>query len=116
MAYEAAGTVLLGGVFISAVTFLLAVRLNAPDATGKGHEESLTNRLLATVSFREAVGRAEQPLELEDDVFPTGSIWPLGLTLGITLVALGLQFGAWLWAPGLALSAASSTAWLTQLR
>jgi hypothetical protein len=56
------------------------------------------------------------PMELEDEVFPTASIWPLALAVGATLLGVGLIFGPWLWVPGAGLFVASGLAWLTQLR
>ena len=116
VSYEAAGTVLLAGLAVAAVAFLLVVRSSVPASKGTGKESGLVDRLRASVGFREAAGRAEQPLEIEEDLFPTASIWPLVLTLGITLAALGLQYGAWLWGPGAAIAAGAGIAWLIQLR
>lgn len=116
VSYEEAGSVLLVGVFVSAVTFLLVVRSSISSVTGTGEEPRVLDRLRATIGFREAAGLVEQPLELEEDVFPTGSIWPLILTVGITLVALGVHYGPWLWTPGAIISTGSGIAWLTQLR
>ena len=116
VSYEEAGTILLGFIFISAATFLLIVRSSVPASRGTGKESGPLERLRAVAGFREAAGRSEQPLEIEEDVFPTGSIWPLALTIGTTLVALGLLYGPWLWAPGLVVATISGAAWLTQLR
>lgn len=116
VSYEEAGSALLVGVFVSAVTFLLVVRSSISSVTGTGEEARVLDRLRATIGFREAAGLVEQPLELEEDVFPTGSIWPLALTLGVTLIALGLLYGPWLWTPGLVVATISGAAWLTQLR
>lgn len=106
VSYEEAGTLLLGGIFASALIFsglvLAAVRGARPKTKNPKH----------LIGFGDDV--AEQPLELTEDVFPTMSSWPIVLSLGATLVGLGLIYGAWLWIPGAALTLTATWGWITE--
>lgn len=106
VSYEEAGTLLLGGIFASALIFsglvLAAVRGARPRTLNP-------KRLLG---FGDEV--TEQPLELAEDVFPARSAWPIVVSLGATLVGLGLIYGAWLWIPGAALTLTAAWGWIAE--
>ena len=107
VSYEEAGTILFGGIVASAVTFALviALRVKAARQGGRG--------LKALLGFDDVGG--DRPLNLDEDTFPSASMWPAAASLGFTLVALGLVYGAWLWVPGLAVTLSATWGWLTEL-
>lgn len=106
VSYEEAGTLLLGGIIASAVIFtglaVVAVRGARPR----------TRSPKGLLGFDDS--GPERPLELTEDVFPTLSAWPIVLSLGATLVGVGLIYGAWLWIPGSALAVTAAWGWLTE--
>lgn len=142
VSYEWAGTFLLGALGISAVVFVIVLGAFVPRARrfpGEGSETaerpppetptrgrvrpSRVSRLgdVGTM-LRRNVGFADHPddrlggpMQLEEDLFPTASIWPVVTALGCTMIALGLVFGPWLWVPGAGLFLAAGASWLTQL-
>lgn len=107
VSYEEAGTILFGGIVASAGTFALAIalRVRAAREGGRG--------LKALFGF-EDVG-SDRPLNLDEDTFPSASLWPAAASLGSVLLALGLIYGAWLWVPGLAIALSATWGWLTEL-
>jgi hypothetical protein len=89
-----------------------AARLERVSGGGRG----VVGALQALVGFEDDPAvEPPAPLEIEDDRFPTRSIWPLAMSLAAALVTLGLIYGAWLWIPGAGLLIASGLAWATQL-
>ena len=106
VSYEEAGTILFAGIVGSAVTFALviAVRVRAARQGGRG--------LKALLGFDD-VGDG-RPLHLDEDTFPSGSMWPAAASLGGTLIAVGIVYGAWVWVPGLAITLSATWGWLTE--
>jgi hypothetical protein len=102
--YEAAGTVLLIGVFVGVAFFILAA----------GAETKLFTRGRAPI---EMIGFTEgdDPLDIEEDVVSPGSIWPLMAAVAMLLLALGFLYGTWFWLPGAGLAGVSAWMWLTEL-
>ncbi|MGH2755591.1 MAG: hypothetical protein ACRDLB_14335 [Actinomycetota bacterium] len=121
VSYEWSGTVMLAFLFGSAVFFVSIVSLlvrtaNAPVERNAPAPRRLAGALKAVVGFEDDPAVEPQaPLEIEEDRFPTASIWPLVLSVGVLLVGLGLVYGAWLWIPGAGLLVASGLGWATQL-
>ena len=117
LSYERAGTALFaflaGGALTFAGVFLVTVRATRePPEPPKG----VMGRAKTLVGFADRRDDAARPaLEVEDEPFPSASIWPLIVGLGATLVAVGLIYGPWFWIPGLALLASSAWGWATQL-
>ena len=107
VSYEEAGTILFGGIVASAVTFALAIVLHVKAARQGGRG------VKALLGFDDVGG--DRPLNLDEDTFPSASMWPAAASLGFTLVALGLVYGAWLWVPGLAVTLSATWGWLTEL-
>ncbi|HJR44793.1 MAG TPA: cytochrome c oxidase subunit 4 [Actinomycetota bacterium] len=106
VSYEEAGTLLLGGIIASAAIFMGLMLVAVRGArSGRKTPKSL-------LGFDET--GPERPLELTEDVFPALSPWPIVLSLGVTLVGVGLIYGAWLWIPGAALSLTAAWGWLTE--
>ncbi len=110
VSYEHAGTTLLVFLGAAAVFFASFVLLKSERKEVKGGRGPL-GFLKRTLGFDEP-DDAQGPLATEEEAVDA-TIWPLGAALGATLVALGLVFGPWLWIPGLGLTIASATAWLT---
>lgn len=89
---------------------------------GRIHPSRVSRFGAAGVILRRNVGFADHPddeaggpMELEEDLFPTASIWPVVLAVACTLIGLGLVFGPWLWVPGAGIGLAAGISWLTQL-
>lgn len=119
VSYEWAGTVLLAFLFGSAIFFVVVTSaLVKASRLGRAAEggPKVVGALRALVGFEDDP-RVEPPapLEIAEDRFPTRSIWPLAMSVAITLTALGLIYGPWLWIPGAGLLIASGLAWATQL-
>ena len=118
VAYEWAGSLMLGFLFGAALFFVVVVRATLP-----GSEEKLGERKGIFGLFNRAIGFADDqdgaatgPLQLEDDPFPTATLWPVILASGATLLGLGLIYGPWLWIPGAVVLLSSGAGWFTQLR
>lgn len=107
VSYEIAGTALLAALAI-AVTLLVVVALRL------GRTLPLSFAPKELLGFEES-HETEPPFEIAEDLFPSRSLWPIALAAGISAVALGLEFGAWLWGPGAAVAVAAGLAWFTQL-
>jgi hypothetical protein len=102
--YEAAGSVLMIGTFVAVAFFILAAGAETRIFTrGRGPIEML--------GFTEG----DDALDIEEEVIPPGSIWPLMAALAMLLVALGFLYGAWFWLPGAGLAGVSAWMWLTEL-
>ena len=100
---EVAGTLLLGGLFLSSVVFVALGR-----ALGRPSE-----RKQSFLSLDET-GGDEAPLEIEDEPVVTASPWPLLGAAAAMLIGLGMLYGPWLWLPGAALALGSAYGWITQ--
>ncbi len=107
MSYEEVGTVLFASVVASAATFALVIawKIKAARQGGRGIKS-----LLGFEDLPE-----DRPLHLDEDTFPSGSMWPAALSLALMLIAVGLIYGAWLWVPGLAIALSATWGWLTEL-
>jgi hypothetical protein len=119
VSYEWAGAVMLAflfgsSIFFVVVTSVLVKSTRPPRATGSRRGVADTVRAVVGFEHNPAV-EPQAPLEIEDDRFPSSSIWPLALSIAVMLVTLGLIYGPWLWIPGAGLLAASGLAWATQL-
>ena len=117
VSYEWAGTVMLAFLFGSAIFFVVVVSALVRSARPSVAAERGPARLLhALVGFEDDPKVEPQaPLEIEDDVFPTRSIWPLVFAIAAALLGMGLIYGPWLWIPGAGLLITSGLAWATQL-
>ncbi|HEU4480702.1 MAG TPA: cytochrome c oxidase subunit 4 [Actinomycetota bacterium] len=120
VSYEWAGTVMLAFLFGAALFFVLVVGSTSRWAPRKGNGGEPRHGKL---SLRSVIGFEDEepadssgPLELQEDLFPTSSLWPLILATGATLLGLGLIFGPWLALPGLGIMTAAGLGWFTQLR
>jgi hypothetical protein len=109
VSYEEAGTVLFAFVAASALIFI-AITLWLSKAA---RPSSWSPRALVGFDDRPQ-DEAHGPLELDEEVFPPASGWPLSAALAATLVGLGLIFGAWLWVPGLALGLSTLVGWASE--
>lgn len=142
VSYEWAGTALLVALLLGSVAFVAVMTTlvprtkqmdedthiqevgTGPETPTHGEAAPITTSRFgrAATTARRVVGFEDHPddelggpMELEDDVFPTSSIWPATLALATTMVGVGLIYGPWLWVPGAGLFVASGLAWLTQL-
>jgi hypothetical protein len=112
VSYEKAGTILLGGIFVAAVTFVVAARkLGRPTERRPG---GWLRRAASLVALDDAGSDVAPPLEVEEEPVVTASPWPLLAAAAAMLVGLGLMYGPWLWVPGAALSLVAAYGWLTQ--
>ena len=117
--YDWAGTTLLaftaiacGAMAGGVLLFLRAIHRDLVVRSG-----SLPRRFGATLNrvlglgppFRE---RLERPLAGGPDLLPAGSPWPIVAAVAATLLLLGLIYGAWLIAPGVALLVIAAGGWL----
>lgn len=100
---EVAGTLLLGGLLVSAVVFVALAR-----SIGKRPEPRPS-----FVTFDES-GSEVAPLEIEEEPVVTMSPWPLLVAAAAMLLGLGLLYGPWLWVPGAGLGTAAAYGWITQ--
>lgn len=100
---EVAGTLLLGGLFVSSLVFIALGR-----ALGRSSEQKQS-----FLAFDEAGGETA-PLEIEEEPVVTVSPWPLLGAAAAMLIGLGLLYGPWLWLPGAALALGSAYGWITQ--
>jgi len=134
VSYEVAGTVMLAFLLAACAFFVIAAlslhrdarnlgargrdsRGDARDPKGAREGGPQLGALVRRAAGFDAPGEDPgAPLEFEDSLFPTASLWPLGAAVAATLVGLGAIYGPWLWIPGLSLGLATGTAWLTQLR
>lgn len=107
VSYEEAGTILFAGIVASAATFALVIALRVRAARQGGRS------VKALLGFAD-VGD-DRPLNLDEDTFPSASMWPAAGSVGFTLIAVGLVYGAWLWVPGLAITLSATWGWLTEL-
>lgn len=107
MSYEEAGTVFFAGIVASATTFALVIawRVRAARQGGRG--------LKSLLGFEDA--GEDRPLNLDEDTFPSASMWPAALSLALMLIGVGLIYGAWLWVPGVAIALSATWGWLTEL-
>ncbi len=111
VSYEPAGTVLLLFLLAAAGTFGLVVLSHVEAARGVA-SSGMVRRALG---FDDPTPSASEPLQIQEDLYPTATLWPLGVASGVTLAALGLIYGAWLWIPGLAMTIGCAISWLTEL-
>jgi hypothetical protein len=117
--YDWAGTTLLAFTAVAcgaiAGGVLLFVRAIRRDVVAR--EGSLPRRLGATLNRvigleHPSAGDIELPLAGGPDLLPAGSPWPILVAVAVTLVLLGLIYGAWLIAPGAALLVVAAGGWL----
>jgi fatty acid desaturase len=113
VSYEPAGTALLLFLLAATVTFSFVVLTHV--AAARGASSARPNILRHVFGFDEPASSASDPLQIKEDLYPTATLWPLGLALGVTLGALGLLYGSWLWIPGLAMTLGCGISWLTEL-
>ena len=108
MTYEETGTWLLAGVLASVVFFVATIAVNVAAARrgGRGLKDLL--------GFTDT--GPDNPLAVEEDMFPVSSAWPAVVSLAAVLVGVGLIYGPWLWIPGAALGLTSAWGWLTETR
>lgn len=112
VSYEKAGTILLGGMFVAAVSFVVAARkLGRPTERRPG---GLLRRAASLVALDDPGGEVAPPLEVEQEPVVTASPWPLLAAGAAMLVGLGLLYGPWLWVPGAGLGVLTAWGWLTQ--
>lgn len=106
LTYEEAGTWLLAGVLASVVFFvgIIAFNVTASRRGGRGVKHLL--------GFTDT--GPDNPLALDEDVFPLSSAWPAIVSVAAVLVGVGLIYGPWLWIPGVALALISAWGWLTE--
>jgi hypothetical protein len=139
VSYEVTGTVMLAFLLAACAFFVIAALflhgdarkpgVRGRDARGRGVRDpggdpkgasegapQLGALVRRAVGFDAPGEDPGAPLEFEESLFPTASLWPLGAAVAATLVGLGAIYGPWLWIPGLSLGLATGTAWLTQLR
>lgn len=121
VSYEPAGTFLFAFVVIGAGFFTFAVgflvRGTRPKTEGEDPQRNkIAGAAYRTLGFAEHPGDADRPpLEVGEELIPPSSIWPLAAAAASFLVGLGLIFGAWFWAPGLAVGAVTAYGWVTEL-
>jgi hypothetical protein len=115
VSYERAGTVLLIFLCAAAAVFAAMVVSQVRAARGSERAKGRHNPVRRSLGFDDPDASATEPLQLEEDLYPTATLWPLGLALGLTLAAVGLVYGPWLWIPGLAISIGCGISWLTEL-
>ena len=106
VSYEEAGSVLLAGIAASAALFALVILVTVPSARRGGRG------LRSFLGFEEK--GPDDPLALEEDVFPLASAWPAIVSLSAALIGLGLIYGAWLWIPGTAIGLAGAWGWIAE--
>ena len=120
--YEWSGSVML--VFVSLASALIVlVTFVAVSAT---HDEldpkvgspihrfgSIVGRLIGFSTPRR--GADHDPLAAGLEPIPSGSIWPLTAAGSAMMLGLGLVYGPWLTAPGIALGIVSVWGWITQM-
>ena len=118
-AYDWAGTTLLAFTALACAAMsggvLLFVRAARRDMAAR--EGSLPRRLGATLNRvigleHPSAGDVERPLAGGPDLLPAGSPWPILSALAATLILLGLVYGPWLIAPGVALLVVGAGGWL----
>lgn len=113
ISYEPAGTVLLLFLLAASGTFSLVVLSHVSAA--RGDAPARRNIVRDTLGFDDPASSASEPLQIQENLYPTATLWPLGLAFGVTLAALGLIYGPWLWIPGLAITLGCAISWLTEL-
>lgn len=118
-AYDWAGTTLLAFTALACAAMsggvLLLVRAARRDVAAR--EGSWPRRLGATLNRvigleHPSAGDIEHPLAGGPDLLPAGSPWPIIAAVAATLVLLGLVYGPWLLAPGVALLVVGVGGWL----
>jgi hypothetical protein len=113
MSYEAAGTVLLGGLLLALLAFIVVGRALGRDS-GAWPEGGALAWVDRVIGFAERpVERA--PLEAGPLVVPTSSPWPVVTAAAIVVIGLGLIFGPWLIVLGTVVLLAGGVGWLTQM-
>lgn len=118
MSYEEAGTVLLAFLMGAALFFvgIVTVLVRSTHHGAPGRAKGPAGLIKTVLGFEEPGAEAsDAPMELTDDVFPAGSIWPFVCAVAVTILLLGLIYGPWLWIPGLGLTIASALNWMTEL-
>lgn len=120
VSYEWAGTVMLAFLFGAALSMVLVTAVVVPatrsSRTPAGRPGgSLLRKFWGWVGFDEPAEGSPHPLEMADEGFPAASIWPIGLALGALSIGLGAIFGLWLLVPGIGITVAAGTGWVTQL-
>lgn len=106
MSYEEAGTALLAAIVVSAIFFVLVIATAVRGSRRGGRS------LKGVLGFADT-GK-DNPLALDEDVFPTASPWPVVVSVAAILLGVGLIYGAWLWIPGIGLGLAAAWGWLTE--
>lgn len=106
MSYEQAGTALLAAIVVSAIFFVVAI------ATGVRGSRRGGRSVKGMLGFADTGN--DNPLALDEEVFPTASPWPAVVSVAAILVGVGLIYGAWLWIPGIGLGLAGAWGWLTE--
>jgi hypothetical protein len=117
VSYEIAGSILLLTLGLAAI-FFVVVGIVMIRQAGKhsipGDTRPATG-LQRLVGFDEPNGGGAGPLEVEDDLIPSSSIWPLLAAVAAFLVGLGLIYGGWMWGPASVLAVVALWGWVTQL-
>lgn len=109
VAYERAGTTMLVFLALAAGFLVLWALRSLPAARPRSKAPA------DLVGLSDPPAESETALEIEEDVFPGSSLWPVVLAVGVTLLALGPLFGPWLWIPGLVLTASSGVLWAQEM-
>ena len=112
VSYEKAGTILLGGMFVAAMSFFVTARRLGRATERK--QGGLLRRAASFVALDDEGGDVAPSLSVEEEPVVTASPWPLGAALAALLVGLGLLYGPWLWVPGAAVALVTAYGWATQ--
>lgn len=117
--YDWAGTTLLAFTAVACAAMaggvLLFARAVRRDLVAR--DGSLPRRMATTlnrvIGLEHPSGEGtERPLAGGPDLLPAGSPWPILAAVAATFVLLGLIYGAWLIAPGMALLVIAARGWL----
>lgn len=110
LSYEAAGSVMLLAIGLTAGFLMLVMRHH----TGEARRGPL-GVLHDAATFENPDEGAAGPLAIQEGPLPAMSLPPLIVATGAGAITGGMVFGAWLWLPGAVVVALGAWRWLTEL-
>ena len=108
VSYEAAGSVMLLAIGLTAAFLTLILRRHTNEA-----KRGPLGTIADIATFEEAEEGSAAALAIDEGPMPVMSYPPLAVAIGAGAVAGGLVFGAWLWLPGAAVLARAGWRWYT---